>query len=80
MFGQLDAVGFKRQGYDTWRFPREPSQFLPGVRPVDEATSVKMQDEDGTMVPMQYGPIGELQYDGGTVLNGEGFLPSSLFV
>ena len=79
-FGQLDAVGFKREGYDTWRFPREPSQFLPGTRPVDEATSAKMQDEDGIMVPMQYGMVGELQYDGGTVLNGEGFLPSSLFV
>ena len=78
-FGQLDAIGFKRAGYDTWRFPRDRSQFLPGTRPIDEATSMQMQDSDGITVPMAFGSVPAPRAET-TTLHGEGFLPSSLFV
>lgn len=78
-FGHLDRIGFKRQGYDTWRFPREPSQFLPGTRPIDEATSMQMQDDDGITVPMAFASVPAPRAET-TTLHGEGFLPSSLFV
>jgi len=79
-FRELDTVGFKRDGYDTWRFPREASQFLGSdiVKPMTEEEEMNLIDQQGVNPTYSLGLPPAPMYQT-TYLRGGNLLPRPLF-
>jgi hypothetical protein len=79
-FRELDSIGFKRDGFDTWRFPREASQFLGAdtVQPMAYEQEMSLIEGQGVNPTYSFSIPPAPMYET-TYLRGGNLLPRPLF-